>query len=144
MVTKPRRGSLIRRSRVSATTTLIRSASLRARAVSVTCPSSYGAVGPRPAPPRPRYPSPPGARALRLSLVLVVVQPPAGGQELHLRAGGHQALAAVQHLGAVGRGAGDDRQADLGAAVQILVPGLGGRDTVLPLQLGHDRPDDRP
>src|SRR6266487_6256752 len=57
--------------------------------------------------------------------VVVTVQAAADGEQLQLRAAGHQALASVQDLAGVRRGGGDDRDPDLGAAVPVEGPDLG-------------------
>src|SRR4051794_33353506 len=141
-VTKPSRGSLTRFSSASATISWIRSASLRARAVSAIAVvlflgatrGSDGAVVLRTGQRRHRFPS-------GVSLVLVVPDPWTGGQQFHLRTTGDQPLAGVEHLPAVRRVGGDQRHPEFGPAVQVEVTGLRRADVEPPAQLGDDRTD---
>jgi hypothetical protein len=57
--------------------------------------------------------------------------------------GGHQALAVVEHVGDVPGVGRHRRDPDEGAAVQVEMAGLGDRDGVPALELGHDGPDHR-
>src|SRR3954447_19364573 len=143
MVTNPSRGSLTRRSRVSATISRMRSASLRARALSAMTSSSVSGEPVRPAPVVGNPADAAGVQGFGLlSLVGVVPDPLPGRQEVDLGAAGDQLFAGVEHLTTVPGVGGDYTHADLGAAVQVEVAGLGGAHGVRPAELGDDRPDD--
>src|SRR3954452_25377318 len=102
MVTNPSRGSLTRRSRVSATISRMRSASLRARAVSAMTSSSVSGEPVRPTPVVGTRRMPPGCKVFGLlSLVGAVPDPLPGRQEVDLGAAGDQLFAGVEHLATV-------------------------------------------
>src|SRR6478735_7904615 len=119
----PSRGSLIPRCSFWATTSRMRSASLLARALSATGPS-------------------PVLSSVSFSgLVVVAVEAPSDGQQLHLGAGRDQPFAPVEHVGQVRGVAGDHGKADAGPAVKVQVVHLGRAHGELPLEFGDDRAD---
>src|SRR5690348_2944386 len=99
MVTMPSRGSLICISIAVATICLMRPANRRARAAS--------------------------AISVLPSLQIVVIKdPPAGGQQVDVRPLRQQPFARVEDLARVPVVAGHEGHRDLGAAVEVLRPGL--------------------
>src|SRR3954468_18866490 len=116
MVTNPSRGSLTRRSRVSATISRMRSASLRARALSAMTSSSVSGEPVQPAPSRGNPAVGAGWKAFGLlSLVRVVPDPLPDRQEVDLGAGGDEPFAGVEHLATVPGVGGHHTYPDLGA-----------------------------
>jgi hypothetical protein len=66
------------------------------------------------------------------------------GKQLDLRPCSHQPLGSVKDFPAMPHVRGDHSNSYLGPAVEILAADLGGRYREAALELGHDRPNDRP
>src|SRR6476660_2264208 len=124
----PSRGSLTCISSIEATICLIRRDSLRARPVSAIA-LSYSLCWSGSWPKR--------------SLEIVVVEHPATRDEhFDVRPSGDETFTPLEHLDHVLVGRRDGRDADLGPAVQVGMPGFRGRDREAPSQVGDNRPDD--
>src|SRR3954452_20245967 len=124
MVTcEPSRGSLIPRCSFWATTSRMRSASLLARALSATGRLPFFLFHVQ------KIWSPE-------KLVVVAVQAPSHGQQLHLGPPGDQPLALVQYVGDVPHVTRHRRESDAGPPVQVQVVHLGRAHRVLPLEFG--------